>query len=420
MTSIQVFEHQTLRVGEQGFLQKHYHNLVKYNDQHQQKYFTVGFNKIKFANYVGVIKSGNVSIEILPKVGKEQNGRDEKNLWQNVLIKMLQTCKLIKTHSDNKADLKLRPTRLLDVIYLSFLAEVLDILHKGKVKKYRNISSNIGSLKGRLMFPENIKHNLIHKQRFFTEHQSYDFNNIFNIALKKALEIISITAFSKSIVFESNRLLCDFETVEDKSLNEGDFVNIKYDRNTEKYRNAIELARLIIFNHQPDIMTGKNNVVALLFDMNMLFEEYVYRLLRRTASSNAGEYEVLFQKGKQFWGTKCIRPDMRLIHKKTNSQFVIDTKWKVPKDNKPSDSDLKQMFVYNIHFGAKHSYLVYPYIKQNAQSPIAFKPSVMLPDEYTHSCQMLFLNIFDEDKNLNRNAANQIYENISKLEGARP
>lgn len=409
MKSIQVFEHQTLGVGEQGFSEKHYRSLVKYNDRHRHKYFTVGFNKIKFSSYVGVIKVGNVSIEILPKVGREQ----EKNFWQNVLIKMLQACRLIKTHLNSKADLKLRSSRLLEVIYLSFLAEVTDILHKGKVKKYRHVSGNVSSLKGRLNFPQHLKHNLIHKERFFTEHQSYDFNNIFNQALKKAMVIICDTSFTKSIVFESRQLLIDFETVEDQPLQEEDFTNIKYDRNTEKYRSAMELARLIVFNYQPDVMVGRNDVIALLFDMNLLFEEYVYRLLRRTPPSD--DWEILFQRGKRFWGTKLIRPDIRLKNKKNQSQFIIDTKWKIPSDNKPSDSDLKQMFVYNIQFGARHSCLVYPDIGQTSQDPVPFHESVALP-KYKHSCQMMFLNIFDEAKNLNRDAGKQIYENIEKLE----
>ena len=39
---------------------------------------------------------------------------------------------------------------------------------------------------------------------------------------------------------------------------------------------------------------------------------------------------------------------------------MIDTKWKLIYSNKPSDDDLKQMFVYNLHWKSKRSMLLYP------------------------------------------------------------
>ncbi len=33
---------------------------------------------------------------------------------------------------------------------------------------------------------------------------------------------------------------------------------------------------------------------------------------------------------------------------------IIDTKWKVPKDDKPADPDLKQMYAYNLPIRFRH------------------------------------------------------------------
>jgi 5-methylcytosine-specific restriction enzyme subunit McrC len=39
---------------------------------------------------------------------------------------------------------------------------------------------------------------------------------------------------------------------------------------------------------------------------------------------------------------------------------VLDTKWKNVSGNKPSDNDLKQMFVYNLYYDCVNSALLYP------------------------------------------------------------
>ncbi len=411
-TVIQVFEYQTLRVGENEFSEKHFDGLVKFNDRNNRIYFEVGHKEINFRNYVGVIKVGNLSIEILPKADRSDDSQTKEH-WQKALIEMLYVCRRIKTKANNKANLRVKNQRLLDVIFTSFLFEVSSILHTGKIKKYRIESSNINNLKGKLNFSKNISENYIHKERFYTDHQKYDFNNFLNRVLKIGLTIISKTAISFSIRNQCKRFMFDFDEVNDTSVLEKDFENIKYDRNSQKYKDAIELAKLIIFNYQPDISTGRNNVIALLFDMNMLFEEYVYYLLRRTSKSENWDYDVSFQQREYFWNDKRIIPDIILTNKATETQCIIDTKWKIPRDNKPSDNDLKQMFVYNVQFGAERSCLVYPYTKQETQEPIAYADSKLIPGSPTHSCQMMFFNIFDNDKKLDRNAANQIYENLT-------
>tara|TARA_B110000902_G_scaffold105351_1_gene124569 strand:+ start:282 stop:797 length:516 start_codon:yes stop_codon:yes gene_type:complete len=119
---------------------------------------------------------------------------------------------------------------------------------------------------------------------------------------------------------------------------------------------------MIILNYSPDIRSGQENMLTLLFDMNKLWEEYVYRMLLRTKEDNL---TVSFQNKQVFWEGRTIRPDLVLIRKNANNEcetFVIDTKWKVldAAKPKPSDNDLKQMYVYNLYWNAKRSMLLYP------------------------------------------------------------
>lgn len=76
---------------------------------------------------------------------------------------------------------------LLDVFINMFLDE-LDILVKQGIRKgYIRERENLHTLKGKLNFNENIKHNLIHKKRFFCEYDDFNPNRPENKLIKSTL-----------------------------------------------------------------------------------------------------------------------------------------------------------------------------------------------------------------------------------------
>src|SRR5699024_7810984 len=124
----------------------------------------------------------------------------------------------------------------------------------------------------------------------------------------------------------------------------------------------INIARLILLNYHPDISQGRQSVLALMFDMNKLWEKYMIMLMRRHLGDR---FKVGAQKGKVFWQAKNLakrlKPDI-LLEKRSNpsEKIVIDTKWKIPSHMEPSDEDLRQMFAYNRLFKCQKSILLYP------------------------------------------------------------
>ncbi len=134
-------------------------------------------------------------------------------------------------------------------------------------------------------------------------------------------------------------------------------------RKTERYRLALDIARLILLDHSPRLRAGDVELLALLFDMNALWEAYVAAILRRAAESTV---EVRTQESRIFWRApgrrrRTLRPDIVLYERGVNAPFgVIDTKWKVPRNGQPSDGDLKQMFAYNELLGTAQAVLLYP------------------------------------------------------------
>jgi 5-methylcytosine-specific restriction enzyme subunit McrC len=126
-----------------------------------------------------------------------------------------------------------------------------------------------------------------------------------------------------------------------------------------------------------------------MFDMNRLWEEYVLQILRK---GNDGSWQIKGQESQLFWRRKTIRPD--IVLEKEGVKYVIDTKWKVIDSNRPSDADLKQMYVYNHHWNAQQSMLLYP--NDGLQTYNSGKFELPYLDKGHHSCKLGFVHVIKE------------------------
>lgn len=106
-----------------------------------------------------------------------------------------------------------------------------------------------------------------------------------------------------------------------------------------------------------------------MFDLNVLFEEYVFRQLQRLENA---DLEVKRQQRKTFFQRRKIQPDIVLTY--FGKRYVLDTKWKVMREGKPSMAGLKQIYIYNKYFKAVRSLLLYPNVKEIENLPQTVSP----------------------------------------------
>lgn len=401
--TIRVFEYDEIKQGHTYdgvlFEERDLHAIQRFNDKNKHRYFTLTHKGVKFNSYVGVIQIGRVTIEVLPKADKQVNkysDSETKDAWKRILLQMLKKSGMINMVSLTHADLKLRNTSLLDLYINHFLNEVESILRRGLVKSYRHKSGNVNALKGRLLFNQQISRNLLHKERFFTEHQVYDYNHKVNQILDKALDVLEHLPNSSVYLDRILRLKMAFPELNDLHVNEATFSRLKLNRKTEHYSRAIQLAKLIILNYSPDIQGGKEDVLAILFDMNELWERYVFKMLQKEQSEH--DFRVSYQNRKKFWNNKLIKPDIVVEYK--DETLVIDTKWKLVDTNKPSDADLKQMYAYNMYWESNRSMLLYPTSKDVNTDFGKFHVGSPNENSEENLCKMGFLNIWTQSKGM--------------------
>lgn len=366
---IQRYEYGLLKIGDEGFTRSHWEAMGLYEQQHGKGFFTIYPDSIKFAQYVGVIQVNEITIEILPKVDRG-NQKHQKSKWQQFLLDMLQECNWMQTWSHQKAFLQFKYNNILEAYLSIFLSKCRQLLRMGLVKKYRKEERNLFALKGKLLFNEQIRKNLIHRERFFTRHTLYDKNNIYNQVLSMAIQLVPTLTSNPDLKEQAFQLLFDFPEVDNIVPTHKLFERLTYDRKTEAYKEPISIAAMLLLNYRPDISNGNNNILALLFDMNELWEEFIYRRISMAAGD---DWEIRYQNQRNFWTSselgvnKVLKPDLVVLHSNSQSKFIIDTKWKVPDNDIPADSDLKQMFAYNEYWGSDVAILLYPSVDHNNQ-----------------------------------------------------
>jgi 5-methylcytosine-specific restriction enzyme subunit McrC len=427
---ITVFEHGTLLLNEEykgvQFSKEYLDSLLGYygngkykpnlfiNLDGKQKYleekssfpfYNLIHNGIQFNQFVGVLQVKDLIIEVLPKIDKKWNNElDEAGNWRSILIKMLKAVSAFDISVTSFSALKLSPNHFLDVYFELFVIEIEKLLQLGLIKKYRTIQENKKALIGSLLFSAHIQQNLVHKERFYVQTTEYDTQHLIHSILLQALNVLFYSNKNKALKSRINKLILDFPEQNKVNIQQSTFDKLILNRKSDVYKNALLIAKMILLNLHPDLSKGKNDVIALMFDMNVLWEKFIYKTLKAATQFE----EVEEQKIADFWEIKKIRmayfkADIFIKHKGTN--YVIDTKWKIVDDNKPSNDDLRQMFAYLHYYKSPKTALLYPG-KENDNSDGTFYERTH--DVKKEECSLLKVEMNEDMKKWQENICSQI------------
>lgn len=327
---------------------------------------------VTFKNYVGLIQvNDKLKIQVLPKIASLKDDKD-KTKTKEIFLKMLCSMKDFPCKSFTKENLNIKQMNLYEIFINMYIQEVLHLVKKGIKSDYVNCEDNLPVYKGKLLVNEHLKHNFLHKERFYVSFDEYEENRPENKIVKSTL--LKLQKLTNSFDNSKNirQLLTFFELVDPSSNYDQDFSRVVINRNTKDYDNLIKWSKVFLKNRSFTTFSGDNSR-SLLFSMEKLFESYVAQSLRKVlpegwTMSCQEKKHFLFEKlNEENYRRFSLIPDIVLRFNNGNEKrtVILDTKWKRLVDKKEcnygiSQSDMYQMYAYSKRYGTSEIWLLYP------------------------------------------------------------
>lgn len=356
---------------------------------------------IKTGSYAGVIKYSDFQLNIIPKIIGDTNSVCLENL-----AFMLSYTRQLTIHTTGAAQLTNCQNSFLEVLIAHYADVLLKALSRQVPHRYEPREENLATIKGKILFAQNIRHNFGNLAQTYCQFDEFTSDNLLNQTLKfvsHALQKLTGVSQTRQKLLKINAV---YDEVTLRSVAYTETQKIILNRNQTIFKEPLELAQMFLQNSTISLHNHTFTNLAILFDMNELFEKFV-----ATALEQAFPGQVKIQNKLKIIedidgipGTSyTIRPDI-LFGKDT----IIDTKYKrlsLPED-KPSEADIYQMLAYNRFYNRKNIILCYPMTDE-------YYPRTTILEKKSISLMLLTLNIHQL---LTKNNLNHIiYELMKRL-----
>ena len=338
-----VFEHQELKWSELSNKSQAKKTLEWFDKKQNFKPFKFTADGIKARQYVGVISLSGQLVQVLPKVFSKS-----EDVKENItgLMYLLQLTHKLKFNEVELAKLCKHTDSMLEIFIKLFAGNLLELLQNDFRRNYVPQEDNLKFVKGKINFTKHLRHNYIDKSKFYCNYDEYEANILLNQIIKATVQkCIKTTKLNFGMLQKCDQLLSDVDTK--RFTNPNICKQIKFTRLNQKYEYVFNLAKLLLFGSSPQLSHNDNHTFSIMFDMNMIFEEAVFELLKSEKDS-LGIKEIqaqkpqktLFDKDSDFNFT--MKPDV-FIEKKDGTKIIIDTKYKLIETVKEYRTGKKQV-----------------------------------------------------------------------------
>lgn len=322
---------------------------------------------IETTSWVGVIKYKKHQFQILPKLICD-NGNTE-NILKN-LIFMLSYTKKLDIRTSDTAKLSNSKNPFIEILIREYAKSLFECLKRITPKKYVREEDNLNYLKGKIKFTENIRYNCSNQAKFYCEYDEYSENNILNqlfLFVSTCLYNISNDSYNKKTLKFIINYYADIKLIRFDRFKTG---KIKLSRNQELFKKPFNLAKMFIEKTSVDLSKNKFENITLIWDMNKLFEEFVFEIMKKNESELGWKFTA--QKCKKLLigdENKKRNTYVDIFAEKDNDKIIIDTKYKIFKGiDDFSNADVFQVSTYCLLHNTNNAILLYP--RYDEEKPI--------------------------------------------------
>lgn len=395
--SLSILEYQPINFriiesGEEGFInqektlfiyEKTLEKLEDLNERNKNKIVKFTNRKIIFQNYVGALKIGDLSIEILPKFLAPRDledfddyNEDAYRLKKEVVVRnlffMLQFTPELNFINIDFAHIDYAEG-FYETIIKIFAKKLLNLLKNKQFKEYLYKTAELNYIREKIDVNKHLVNlTKLHKIPCIFHERSMNslINRIFKFTLKIMLSVVDNDETYK-ILKRIDSILYD---VDYQPISIDEIRRIKYNRLNSEFKPFIDFCYQFLKNCTISMNSSKFEFFSFLFPMELLFERFIGNFLSCNYLELLPEKERILPKIQPIIGHLVhknsvelfkLNPDVSLGDE---NKLIIDTKYKILKrpkvkkyknyDVKPSD--LYQMYAYCKESGAKKCLLLYP------------------------------------------------------------
>ena len=327
-------------------------------------------NRLYAQNYVGIIETHKGTVlEILPKVDFAEDTEETKRIFFNML-RDWRGFKSLAQFSESHIN-AVRRFNMLEVFVRLFLNNLVLLTQRGLARHYQSEEDNQPYLRGRILFPQHIRENVVNRARFYVGYDEFNANRPANRLIHSTIHKLMGSVRQPRNQQLLRQLRICFSDIPQSAHLESDWGQYRMDRSMQHYDEVMQWVGLFLFGQGLTTFAGKYVNQTLLFPMWEVFEDFVAACFRRSPQRfsvrKQGPQEPLACIDDK--GVFYMKPDISLMSG-DKTEFILDTKWKRingegsdPKHG-ISQADMYQLFAYGKKYGCKQVALVYPKTEQ--------------------------------------------------------
>jgi 5-methylcytosine-specific restriction enzyme subunit McrC len=318
-----------------------------------------GRNQISTGQYVGVLASAGARLEILPKIDSLGEGETRR-----VLMRMIGTAWDVRLWDGELTGHDYQNSDLLELLVRLFAQRLRIQLRAGLSRAYCRHEDDLSRLRGKMDVTRQFTKLAASPRKLACRYDEFTADTSLNRLLLCAVILLrrkSVRAGTQRLL---NEIVAHFSDVQMVSASDALAGKFMLDRVNQRWKILATLARLFLLSEYQTAHGGNREGIALLFDMNVLFESYVAALARKACLPLG--YEVSAQGPQDYLTCNRVFKTIPDLHCKCGQNvFVLDTKWKKLDPGKPNhganQTDAFQMHAYAHVYKSCATILLYPH-----------------------------------------------------------
>ncbi len=335
-----------------------------------------GAPAIQVCHYVGVIRLGRETIQILPKIYRHEECRSEEAARN--LLHLLTVAADLPVREHALAPLLRRNADWFEILTRLFASHLSDAWQRGSVRGYvPREEDNSPILRGQWRLTAQARRPA-RQHRFCVTYDEFTPDNPLNRVLRFVVERLWMLTRDG----DTRRTLSTLRAWMDEvtllpSLTAAEASAVPLTRLHPSYAPLLTLARLFLDGGSLQLSGGDRDSFAFVFDMNRLFESFVFGFLRRHRAlilpptladatllpqSTGAHRHLARREGRAVFR---LEPDLALRASDGSFPLLLDTKYKalLPRQQGGagiSPADMYQMYAYARRYACPQILILYP------------------------------------------------------------